>query len=167
MLNDGEPTFTYDHANRLISLNKYNYGLSNPITLTDPSGKDPISQCLAALGTGVIIDGPFIPVGDAVGLGACLIILLTAGYSALVSLYYADEVADILEDVCTLPRVRERIYNDERIEGEYGPVIWRDLSPSRRQHLNPNPRPRRLIPFRQSHPRHRDLLGNIFLWDLA
>jgi RHS repeat-associated protein len=105
------------------TLNKYAYGLSNPITLTDPSGEDPISKCLVALGTLAVVDG-FLLVGDAAGLGVCGLILLSAGISSLVSMYYAGDVADVLEDACTLPRVHERIYNDERIEGEYGPIIW-------------------------------------------
>ncbi len=89
-----------------ITFNKWMYGYNNPIYFTDPSGKDPITDCLVMFSTLVFIDGP-VPVGDMMGLFACATALIFAGYTANYVaqnqiLPNTDTGAESLVDSCTI-----------------------------------------------------------------
>jgi RHS repeat-associated protein len=60
-----------NHYDQPLSLNKWNFGLSNPVRYTDPSGKDPITDCALFFGTLAIADGP-LPFGEGIGGIGCL-----------------------------------------------------------------------------------------------
>jgi len=82
------------------SLHPYQYGYNNPILYTDPSGENPISQCLGLFATLALVDSPVIPAGDIAGILACGFILVSSGILAAQA---APEVAEAARDVaeCT------------------------------------------------------------------
>ncbi len=81
---------------RPITFNRWHYAHDNPVNFTDPSGRDPITTCLAILGVVSVADGPS-PIGDGVGIVACIALLGTAGISAIISAQYADDLGTAVE----------------------------------------------------------------------
>ena len=77
------------------SLNKWNYSYSNPVRYTDPSGEDPIGECIAAFFALVFVDGPS-PAGDVIGLTICAA-LLGASVSTLIAAQHADEFGQAVD----------------------------------------------------------------------
>ncbi len=122
---------------RPVTLNRWNYGYSNPVLFADPTGKDPVTSCLAALGLLAVIDGP-LPVGDTAGLLWCAAIFGGTWLLANTAAQRADELAQMFEDqiqctplpwIVAEPRVRPR--------------TWPGIDPNvMRLWPNPEPKPR-------------------------
>jgi hypothetical protein len=121
---------------RPLSLNQWNYSLSNPVNYTDPSGKNP--QSLWALCILLIAGDLALPVGDA----ACVALVAGAGLLAIGTLIYAARNAPDIP-IC-LPDVR--VYPDSRLrtgENPFNlPYLYRAPEPepeSQQQPKRPGP----------------------------
>ena len=83
--------------NRPFSDNKWNYGFSNPINYTDPSGNFPPEYC-ASLLLFAVADGP-VPALDSIP-AICYVFLVGAPIMAQLASSQAPEVADDLDTAC-------------------------------------------------------------------
>ena len=88
---DGDPF-------RPITYNGWQYSYGNPVNLTDPTGKDPITTCIGLLALAAAMDGP-LPIGDAAGLIACGALFATAGVSISALVQHADELGGAVDTV--------------------------------------------------------------------
>jgi len=89
-----------------ITYNRWVYAHGNPVRYRDPSGKDPISECVALFATLAVIDGP-IPAGDTAGLIACAVIFLGGSYTAL---YVTQQTPNIQQDLGQCTNTWEYLY---------------------------------------------------------
>jgi RHS repeat-associated protein len=91
------------YAQRPISQNKWVYGYANPVFYTDPTGNDPIAECVALIIAFAVADGP-LPAGEVIGVAACVALLGAASVSAIIAAQYAEEFGQAVEtvtDQCT------------------------------------------------------------------
>jgi hypothetical protein len=89
------------------TLNWWNYGYSNPVLFTDPSGKDPIGECLGLLGLAFAEPTPIGEPGAVIG---CLIIFGLA-YTAWLTAQHSDEFVNscgVAWDALVEPLVRPK-----------------------------------------------------------
>jgi hypothetical protein len=136
------------------TLNLWNYGYSNPIRYTDPSGKDPIGECFGFF-MFAFAEPTFIGEGAAIG---CLIILSIAATTLLIAQHSEEfvESCEVAWDVLVEPLVRPKpgvTYPSDSIVRGVDPFSLPKMWPTPEHNLKPRVAPEPIMPPIPSPPK--------------